>query len=58
MIDIALRPWQADDLPLMERLLGDPRMTEYLGGPEPPEKLQQRLARYLAMGEAGTLPIA
>jgi RimJ/RimL family protein N-acetyltransferase len=30
----------------MERLLGDPRMTAYLGGPESPEKLRERQARY------------
>ena len=35
--DIELRPWSADDLDLMTRLLGDPAMTEHLGGPETPE---------------------
>jgi RimJ/RimL family protein N-acetyltransferase len=33
----------------MTRLLGDPAMTAYLGGPESPEQLQSRLDRYLAM---------
>ena len=43
---MTLVPWGSGDLPLMERLLGDPRMTEYLGGPESPEKLRERQARY------------
>jgi RimJ/RimL family protein N-acetyltransferase len=35
---VKLEPWGSGDLPLLERLLGDPRMTEYLGGPESPER--------------------
>ncbi len=50
--DIGLRPWSADDLDLMTRLLGDPAMTEHLGGPETPEQLRKRLDRYLAMTPA------
>ena len=34
---IELRPWSPDDLDLMTALLGDPAMTEHLGGPESPE---------------------
>ena len=30
-IAVELRPWSEEDLPLLERLLGDPAMTEYLG---------------------------
>ena len=48
-VDVGLRPWRRDDLELMRRLLGDPAMTTYLGGPESPEQLQSRLDRYLAM---------
>ena len=36
--DVALRPWSADDLDLLQRLLGDPRMTEYLGDRKPPRR--------------------
>jgi RimJ/RimL family protein N-acetyltransferase len=43
---LRLEPWGADDRWLMERLLGDPRMTEHLGGPESPTKLAERQARY------------
>ena len=31
---------------LRERLMGDPRMTEHLGGPESPDKLRERQDRY------------
>jgi RimJ/RimL family protein N-acetyltransferase len=31
---------------LLERLMGDPRMTEHLGGPESPDKLRERQGRY------------
>jgi RimJ/RimL family protein N-acetyltransferase len=34
--------------------MGDPRMTEHLGGPESPEKLAERQARYERIHEAGT----
>lgn len=43
---VTLEPWGANDLPLLERLMGDPRMTEHLGGPESPEQLRQRQDRY------------
>jgi RimJ/RimL family protein N-acetyltransferase len=43
---VALERWGGGDLPLLERLLGDPVMTEHLGGPESPEKLRERQRRY------------
>lgn len=49
---ITLRAWVEGDLPLHERLLGDPAMTEHLGGPESPEQLRERHARYLALSDA------
>ena len=42
-----LEPFDEDDFPLVERLMGDPAMTEHLGGPESPEKLAERHARYM-----------
>ena len=45
-IKVDIRPWSADDLPLLERLMGDPAMTEHLGGPETPEKIRDRHTRY------------
>ena len=43
---VSLEPWGSGDLPLLERLLGDPRMTVHLGGPESPAQLRERQARY------------
>jgi RimJ/RimL family protein N-acetyltransferase len=34
----------------VEQLMGDPAMTEFLGGPESPEKLAERQRRYEAPG--------
>jgi RimJ/RimL family protein N-acetyltransferase len=45
-VAVTLVPWGSGDLPLLERLMGDARMTEHLGGPESPERLQERQARY------------
>ena len=43
---MTLEPWGGGDLPLLERLMGDARMTEHLGGPESQDKLLERQARY------------
>ena len=43
---VTLEPWGSDDLPLLVRLMGDPGMTEHLGGPESPDKLRERQGRY------------
>jgi RimJ/RimL family protein N-acetyltransferase len=43
---VRIEPWGVDDLLLLEQLMGDPAMTEHLGGPESPEKLAERQARY------------
>ena len=48
---ISLRPWAEQDLPLLERLMGDPAMTEYLGGPETPEKIRKRHQKYVEAKE-------
>ena len=45
-MSVRLEPWGEGDLPLLQRLLGDPAMTEHLGGPESPEKLADRQRRY------------
>ncbi len=54
---VSLRTYGADDLPLLEGLLGDPRMMEYLGGPESPEQLRDRHERYLALEDGKCLVI-
>jgi RimJ/RimL family protein N-acetyltransferase len=55
--DIALRPWSNQDLPLLERLRGDPAINEHLGGPETPEKILERHERYCTMGDTGEVVI-
>jgi RimJ/RimL family protein N-acetyltransferase len=44
--DLRLENWSADDLWLVTALNGDPEMMRFLGGPESPEKLAERQARY------------
>lgn len=48
-----IEPWRTDDLPLLEQLLGDPRMMDHLGGPETAEQIAARHRRYLEPGDAG-----
>ena len=50
-VSVVLEPWGSDDLPLLERLMGDPAMTVHLGGPESPEKLRERQGRYERLPE-------
>ena len=52
--DVRLQPWSERDFPLLERLLGDPEMTRYLGGPETPEQLASRHQRYLNLNKANS----
>lgn len=51
---IAIREWDEGDLPVLEASMGNAEMTRYLGGPESPEKLSARHARYLALAGTGT----
>ncbi|HEX9331463.1 MAG TPA: GNAT family N-acetyltransferase [Anaerolineales bacterium] len=51
MVDVTLQPWSEDDLPLLQKLLGDPNMMAHLGGPETPEQILQRHQRYLRLPE-------
>lgn len=49
MSEITIRPFAEGDLELEQRLLGDPAMTLYLGGPETPEQIQRRYEKFLEM---------
>ena len=40
--EVGIRPWSEGNVPLFERLTGDPAMTEHFGGPETPEKIRER----------------
>jgi RimJ/RimL family protein N-acetyltransferase len=51
---VRLEPWGKGDLPLVRRLMGDPAMTEHLGGPESEEKLVDRQGRYERIAGTGT----
>ena len=52
MPDVMLRPWSEEDLPLLEKLMGDPDIMAHLGGPETPEQIRKRHQRYLQLPEA------
>jgi RimJ/RimL family protein N-acetyltransferase len=52
--DVLLQPWSEGDLPLLEKLLGDPEMMTHLGGPETYEQILRRHQRYLHLPEDGT----
>jgi hypothetical protein len=55
MVDVLLEPWSANDLPLLEKLLGDPDMMAHLGGPESREQIFQRHQRYMRLPETDHL---
>jgi RimJ/RimL family protein N-acetyltransferase len=52
--EVLLRRWSEDDLPLLEKLLGDPEMMGHLGGPESPEQILRRHIRYTRLPEDGS----
>jgi RimJ/RimL family protein N-acetyltransferase len=51
---VRLEPWGEGDLALLGQLLGDPRMTEHLGGPESQEKIAERQERYVQAADSDT----
>ena len=55
-MDIDIRLWSEGDLSLLERLLGDPAMTDHLGGPEAQGKICDRHARYCSSSLADSEP--
>jgi RimJ/RimL family protein N-acetyltransferase len=52
--NVLIHPWSEEDLPLLEKLLGDPNMMQHLGGPESREQILRRHQRYLHLPESGT----
>ena len=52
-IGVNIRPWSDGDLPLLARLMGDPVMTVYNGGPETPEEIRIRHQRYCQIEHTG-----
>lgn len=51
---VRLEPWGEGDLPILEKTLGDPEMTKYLGGPESDEKLAERQRTFERLADSGT----
>ena len=50
--EVSLHLWGDEDLPLIQQLMSDPQVMEYLGGPESAERhnrfiLGDSIARYL-----------
>lgn len=50
---VHLAAWTEDDLPVLEQTLGDPESMTYLGGPESPEQLVARNAKFAALPSTG-----
>jgi RimJ/RimL family protein N-acetyltransferase len=50
---VGIEPWGEGDLPLLEKLMGDPKMTEHFGGPESHEKIAERQTRYERLADSG-----
>ena len=50
---VDIRPWSDGDLALLEQLMGDPVMTEHLGGPEAADKIRERHERYCRLTQSG-----
>jgi RimJ/RimL family protein N-acetyltransferase len=51
---VRIEPWEEGDLPILEKTLGDPEMTKYLGGPESGEKLAERQHKFERLADSGT----
>lgn len=54
MADVLIQPWSDEDLPLLQKLLGDPAMMGHLGGPESEEQILRRHQRYTHLPDDGT----
>lgn len=50
---VHIEPWGAGDLALLHQLMGDPAMTEHLGGPESDEQIAARHSRYVRLADTG-----
>ena len=49
---LALKPWSAADLPVLERA-NTPEMTRFIGGPETEAQVADRHERYLRLNQSG-----
>jgi RimJ/RimL family protein N-acetyltransferase len=53
-VTVRLEPWGKEDLPLLEKTVGDPQMMVYLGGPESAEKMAERQVKFEGLADSGT----
>ncbi|HEV8565352.1 MAG TPA: GNAT family N-acetyltransferase [Actinomycetota bacterium] len=53
-IAVRIEPWGEDDLLILEKTMGDPEMTKYLGGAESDEKLAERQRKFERLADSGT----
>lgn len=54
MAEVLIQPWAEEDLPLLQKLLGDSEMMQHLGGPESQEQILRRHQRYVHFPQDGT----
>jgi RimJ/RimL family protein N-acetyltransferase len=52
-VTVRLEPWGKDDLPLLEKTVGDPEMMVYLGGAESAEKMAERQVKFEGLADSG-----
>ena len=48
-----IEPWGEEDLALLHKTMGDPAMTEHLGGPESPGQIAARHERLQRLADSG-----
>ncbi|MGG4152303.1 GNAT family N-acetyltransferase [Peribacillus muralis] len=53
-INLEIKAWEEKDLDLLIQL-NEPKMMEYLGGPESAEQIERRHKRYLEIGSKGSM---
>jgi RimJ/RimL family protein N-acetyltransferase len=50
---VRIEPWDSGDLLLLQQTMGDPAMTEHLGGPETPAQIAERHERLQRLADSG-----
>lgn len=52
-MSVRIEPWDEGDLQLLQKSMGDPAMTEHLGGPESPAQIAERHERFQRLADSG-----
>lgn len=52
-VGVRIEPWGMNDLALLEKIMGDPAMTEHLGGPQTPEQIARRQKTQEVLADSG-----